>query len=165
MPYANTDIARLLDNLAEMLKLKGEIPFKFRAYRHAAQVIREHPESLETLVQQAAGANAAATTLQRISGIGPAIAGKIVELVTTGRIATYERENAEAPPALRLLLEVPGLDPEQARRIIRELGPNQTLTGLEQAIGAGRLPWLPPTGDGSVAAIQSRLHTESLKKR
>ena len=101
MSYTNAEIARLFDNLAEMLELKRALPFKFRAYRRAAQVIRELPEPLEALVLHTTGADGAATALRRISGIGPAIAGKVVELVTTGRVAAYEREKAEAPPALQ----------------------------------------------------------------
>ena len=152
MPYTNTAIAGLFDDLADILEIKKELVFKVRAYRRAAQIIRELPESLEGLVRQG-------LRLESIPGIGQAIAKKIAELTATGRVATYEREKAALPEAFRLLVGLPGFSPKTAWRVVQETGVTSR-EELERAMAQVQLEWLPATGAVSVEAIRMGLRAE-----
>ncbi|GAH70166.1 unnamed protein product [marine sediment metagenome] len=83
----NTEIARVFQDIAELLKLKKDNIFKIRAYQKAARSIEELPEEVEQLVAE--------DKLKEIPGVGEAITKKITELVTTGRLGYYERLKAE----------------------------------------------------------------------
>ena len=85
-------IAEVLTSIGTLLELKGENPFKTRAYLNAARAIESVGEPLETLVAQ--------DRLGEIKGIGEGIQKKIVELVRNGRLAYYEELKASVPPGL-----------------------------------------------------------------
>jgi DNA polymerase (family 10) len=88
----NSDIALVFFGLAELLELKRENRFKILAYRKAAHSIALHSVELELLVKQGCEKD-----LQDIPGVGEAIAKKIEELVTTGKLTLYEKLKAEFP--------------------------------------------------------------------
>jgi len=83
----NAEIARVFQDIAELLKLKKGNIFKIRAYQKAARSIEELPEEVEKL--------GAEDRLKEIPGVGEAITKKITELVTTGHLGYYERLKAE----------------------------------------------------------------------
>ena len=85
----NTEIARVFEDIAELLKLKKDNIFKIRAYEKAARAIEELPVEVEQLVAE--------NKLREIPGVGEAITKKITELLTTGRLGYYERLKAEFP--------------------------------------------------------------------
>ena len=85
----NTEIAGVLWDIAELLKLKKENIFKIRAYQKAARSIEELSVEVERLVAE--------DKLGEVPGVGEAITRKITELVTTGRLGFYERLKAEFP--------------------------------------------------------------------
>ncbi len=85
----NTEIAGVLWDIAELLKLKKENIFKIRAYQKAARSIEELSVEVEQLVAE--------DKLGEVPGVGEAITKKITELVTTGRLGFYERLKAEFP--------------------------------------------------------------------
>jgi len=85
----NTEIARVFEDIAELLKLKKDNIFKIRAYQKAARSIEELSVEVEQLVAEG--------KLKEIPGVGEAITKKINELVTTGRLGYYERLKAEFP--------------------------------------------------------------------
>lgn len=85
----NSAIAQVFRDMADLLELKGENPFKIRAYRRAASTIDTLPVELERLMDEG--------RLREIPGIGEAIAAKITELLTTGRLRAYDRLRAEFP--------------------------------------------------------------------
>jgi DNA polymerase (family 10) len=85
----NSEIAAIFNDIAGMLKLKKDNIFKIRAYEKVARSILELNEPLDKLV--------AGDRLKEIPGAGEAITKKITELVTTGRLAFYERLKAEFP--------------------------------------------------------------------
>jgi len=85
----NTEIAKVFLDIAELLKLKKDNIFKIRAYEKAAHSIEELAVPVEQLVAEG--------RLKEIPGVGEAITKKITELVTTGRLAYYERLKAEFP--------------------------------------------------------------------
>jgi DNA polymerase (family 10) len=88
----NTEISAIFDDIAERLKLKKENIFKIRAYQKVARSIESLPVSVEQLVKE--------NRINEIPGAGEAIAKKLTELVTTGRLEYYERLKAESPQAL-----------------------------------------------------------------
>ena len=85
----NKQIAAVFEDIAEMLKLKKDNIFKIRAYQKAARSIGELAVEVEQLVRE--------DRLKEIPGVGEAIAKKITELVTTGKLGYYEKLKAEFP--------------------------------------------------------------------
>src|SRR3954468_8006300 len=99
----NGHVALAFDELATLLELAGESPFKVRAYRAFADEVRALTEPLAAI--DARG------ELDSMPGVGKAIAGKVRELLTGGSMDALERVRAEVPPNLRDLLRLPNLGP------------------------------------------------------
>jgi len=110
----NQFVAEILYKIADLLDLKGEIFFKSRAYRMAAQTIEVMEEDIETIVR--------GDRLQSIPGIGEALAKKITEMVETGKLEYFERLKKEIPEGLLDLLEIPGLGPKKVAALYQNLG-------------------------------------------
>ena len=85
----NSEIARVFQDIAALLELKGENPFKIRAYQKVARSIKDLSVEVEQLVTE--------DRLEEVPGAGEAITKKITELVTTGKLDYYERLKAEFP--------------------------------------------------------------------
>jgi DNA polymerase (family 10) len=133
----NREVARLLEEIATLLELKGENPFKSRAYQNAARAVDALEEEVAVLVESGRLAGAA--------GIGPSIADKLTELVRTGRLAAIEELRREVPAGLREMISVPGLGPKRARALHDALGIG-SLADLEQACRDGRIEELKGFG-------------------
>ena len=144
-------IADILENIAQMLEIKGENIFKIRAYTNAAR-------ALETYAGDIAAA-AGEGRLGEIPGVGKHIAEKITELVATGQLAYYEILKAEFPPGVFEMFELQGLGPKKIKALWDKLDIT-TLPDLEKACKDGRVENLPgfgkKTADNILAAIQSR---------
>ncbi|HWP35311.1 MAG TPA: helix-hairpin-helix domain-containing protein, partial [Thermodesulfobacteriota bacterium] len=147
------DVARIFDEIALLLEIKGENPYKVRAYQNAARALEGLREDLGELVRSG--------RLREIRGIGEALAEKITELVTTGRLRYYERLAAEVPPPVVELARVPGLSPRRARTVYEALGVS-TIGELEYAIHENRLLALPGFGPKVQANILAGI--ERLKR-
>jgi DNA polymerase (family 10) len=135
----NSSIARVFQDMADLLELKGENIFKIRAYRRAAQVIERLPQEMEVMREQG-------EDFQRIPGIGEAIAKKSMELITTGKMEAYETLRAEFPEGILELMEIPGIGPKTAYRLATELMIT-SVEKLEQAITEGKVADLFRMGD------------------
>lgn len=98
-------VARVLEELGTLLELRGENPFRCRAYHNASQALRGLPEDLSEMV--------AGRSLAAVPGIGDAMFQKIARLVTTGELPEYEELRRKTPPSLIALLRVPGLGPKK----------------------------------------------------
>ncbi|MFH1639141.1 MAG: helix-hairpin-helix domain-containing protein [Chloroflexota bacterium] len=133
----NTEIAKIFREIADFLELKGENPYKIRAYRTVVRSIEELPVSVEDLDAQG--------RLREIPGAGEAIRKKISELVTTGQLKYYENLKVEFPDGIGDLLAIPGVGPKTAQRLYHELGIS-SIDGLEQAIVSGKASSLPRMG-------------------
>ena len=108
----NAAIARVLREIADLLEIKNDNPFKIRAYRNGADIVSNHPHDLGTLDE---------TGLREIPGIGKDLAGRIREISTTGD-ADYHRELvAEFPPTILDLLHLQGVGPKTVATLYREL--------------------------------------------
>lgn len=137
-------VADALEEIALLLDLLGENPFKSRAYQNAAGIIRGLDRDLEAVV--------ASGSLREIRGIGEALADKISTLVVSGSLPYLDDLRAQVPPGLLDWLKVPGLGPKKARAIHRALGAS-TLDDLESACRLGRVRGLAGFGETSERKI------------
>ncbi|HEU4734954.1 MAG TPA: DNA polymerase/3'-5' exonuclease PolX, partial [Kofleriaceae bacterium] len=149
----NVDIARMFQQVADLLELRGDNPFRIRAYRNAARTLESLPTRVADMV-----ANDGAS-LAELRGIGKDLAGKIVELVTTDHCAVLDDLLAEIPGGLVDIMAVPGLGPKRAKAIHDVLGVS-TIAGLERAARARKLQ----TVRGIGAVIERRV-LEGLAQR
>jgi DNA polymerase (family X) len=137
-------VAEILVNIGTLLELKGENPFKTRAYLNAARAIEGAGESLDKLVAE--------NRLGEIKGIGDAIHKKIVELVTSGKLAYYEELKASIPPGLVAMLEIPGVGPKKIKALHDQLGID-SIEQLEAACKDGRVGKLRGFGEKTAQNI------------
>ena len=128
------DVAAAFQQIADLLELQGDNPFRIRAYRRAAQNLESFGGNLESL--------AAAGRLQELSGIGRDLSDKITEYLRSGAIAFLERLKAGTSPGVLALLEVPGVGPKTAKLVSERLR-IRSVAELEAAARAGRLRTLP----------------------
>lgn len=129
----NQEIARIFNDIADLLEIKGDNPFRIRAYRRAAQ-------NIEGLTRDVA--EISKDELMKIPGIGQDLAGKIEEYVKTGRLQFYEDLKKEVPESLSVLLSVPGLGPKTAKLLFERLKVKDVET-LEQLAREHKLIVLP----------------------
>jgi DNA polymerase (family X) len=141
----NSEVARVFQDIADLLAFKGENVFKIRAYERAARVIEHYPRELETMI-------AAGEDLHDIPGVGKAIADKTAELVGTGRLSYYQNLKAELPQGIASLLAIPGIGPKTARKLSSELGIG-SVDELEAAISEGAVAELVGLGDRTAENI------------
>jgi DNA polymerase (family X) len=139
VPVLNSDIARSLEKLADLIELEGGNPFRIRAYRNAARVVGELPRNV--LAMTAAGED-----LAELPGIGKDLAEKIETLAESGHIAVLDEMERKTPPSLLALLDVPGLGPKRVRLIFDHLG-IRTLADLVIAAKSGKIRELPGFGE------------------
>jgi DNA polymerase (family X) len=125
----NHEIAKILDEVADMLEVSDDSFFRVRAYRNAARTIRDHPAPLAQMdIKQ----------MRELPGIGADMAAKLQSLVQTGDFEVHQELTRKIPPGLIELLRLPGLGPKRVRLLnerlrIRDLG------DLKNAIEAGAL--------------------------
>jgi DNA polymerase (family 10) len=150
----NRQLADTFTLIANLLEIKGEVIYKTLAYRRAA-------ENLGGLSRQASEYWKEGK-LKEIPGVGAAIAEKIDELLSTGKLKFLEKLKKEVPASLADWLKVPGLGPKKAGMIWKALK-IKTLPQLEKAARAGKLRDLPGMGAKSEEAILAGI--ESLARR
>jgi DNA polymerase (family X) len=139
------EIADVLTEIGTLLELKGENPFKVRAYQTGAR-------ALEGIEEKELGELIAKDELQSVKGIGAALGQKIGELHTTGKLEYYEKLKASIEPGLVELLQIPGLGPKKIRALCDKLSVTN-IVGLNQACLDGRVAEL----DGFGAKTQEKL--------
>jgi DNA polymerase (family 10) len=131
-------VAQILVEIGTLLELKGENPFKSRAYANAARAIESLAEPLPRIVAE--------DRLGEIKGVGEGIAKKIKELVETGKLAYYDELKASLPPGLIEMLDVPGLGPKKIQALQKKLGVD-SVEKLEAACKAGKVAELDGFGE------------------
>jgi len=144
----NLDVAMALYEIADLLELKGDEPFKGRAYRKAGEALAVLPQEVIDLAQQ--------HRLDSIPGVGKAISAKIQELLTTGQIEYLEELRRAIPPGVRDLTQVPGLGARTAMLLYTRLGID-SLERLELAARQGELREAPGITARKEAAILAAL--------
>ena len=137
-------VAEILIEIGTLLELKGENPFKTRAYDNAARTIESLNEPLVKLVTE--------KRLGEIKGIGEALEQKITELVETGKLKYYEELKASIPPGLIAMLEISGLGPKKIQALNQKLGID-SIEKLEAACKKGKVAELDGFGEKTQANI------------
>lgn len=137
-------VSIILEEIALLLELKGENPFKTRAYHQGAEVVAGLPGDLKELVESG--------RLLDLKGIGPALAEKISTLVKTGRLEFYEKLKEEIPAGLLKIVKLPGLGPKKVKVLHDQLG-IKTVGELEYACNENRLLTLKGFGEKSQEKI------------
>ncbi len=135
----NPDIARLFDEVADLLEIQDANPFRVRAYRNAARTIRDFPEPLTDLVR------AGTKDLTDIAGIGDDLAEKITEIVTTGELPLRKQLASKLPAGLLDLLRIPGLGPKRVKLLYKKLKV-KSAADLATALDKGRVQKLKGFG-------------------
>jgi DNA polymerase (family 10) len=144
----NSEIVKVFQDIADLLELKGENPFKIRAYQKVVRSIEHLPAEVEQLVVE--------DRLREVPGVGEAITQKITELVTTGRLGYYEKLKAEFPEGISALLTIPGVGPKTAMVLSSELD-IKSVDELEAAILGGRVAALYRMGDKTAENISHQI--------
>lgn len=150
------EIAKVLEEMATLLELKGENPFRIRAYRNGARALLNLDADLRQLIKE--------NRLTEIEGIGEHLAQKIGELYTNGRLAEHEKLKKSIPSPLLRLLEVPGLGPNKVRTLYQKLR-IRTLSDLKKAALAGKIAKLQGFGKKSEAKILEALEGSETEAR
>lgn len=141
-------LAAILEEIADLLEIKGENPYKIRAYRRGAQAIALLPIDIREVVQHG--------QLDSIPGIGKALAAKVQEWLETGKIAYHEELVAEVPRGLLDVMRVPGIGPRLAKRLYDEIGV-ASLEDLAQAVRARKLRTVRGLGPRTERRIEREL--------
>src|ERR1039457_3585780 len=137
-------VAEILVEIGVLLELKGENPFKTRAYANAARTIEGLSEPLAKIVAE--------KRLGEIKGIGEALEKKITELVETGKLKYHDELKASIPPGLIEILEISGLGPRKIQALNQKLGID-SIEKLEAACKKGKVADLDGFGEKTQANI------------
>src|SRR5438094_5722498 len=135
----NPDIARLFDEVADLLEIQDANPFRVRAYRNAARTIRDCHEPLVYQVQDRT------KDLNDIEGIGDELAEKITEIATKGELALRKQLAAKLPAGLLDLLRIPGLGPKRVKLLYKKLKV-KSASDLSNALDQGKIQKLKGFG-------------------
>lgn len=148
----NFDISNIFNKIADALEIKGENPFRIRAYRKAAFNIESLGKDVASLPRE---------ELLKIPGIGGDLASKIEEYLKTGRIEAYEKMKEEIPESLVTLLSVPGLGPKTVGLLYEKYGVKDA-EALERLARGHKLSGIPGIREKTEANILKGL--EMLKR-
>ena len=158
MPLHNEDIAVVFDEIADLLEIEGDNPFRIRAYHNGARTLRELGRDVRTLVDQGAD-------LTRLAGIGKNLAAKIHEIIDTGHCSTLDKLRKQLPADLTHLLKLPGLGPKRIHALYHELDIH-THEQLERAARDGLIRQLPGFGEKTEARIleATQAHADTARR-
>ncbi|MDB6036345.1 MAG: hypothetical protein JWM99_186 [Verrucomicrobiales bacterium] len=145
-------VSEVLLEIGVLLELKGENPFKTRAYANAARALDTLGESLDKLVSE--------NRLGEVKGIGAALQDKISQLVTTGKLPYYDELKASLPPGLFAMLQIPGLGPKKVKALYEKLK-IATVEQLEKACRDGQIAGLDGFGEKTQGKIIEGIHFRS----
>lgn len=134
----------MLESIARLLEIKGENPFKFRAYSNAARALETFAGDLRSAAESGG--------LSEIDGIGKAISTKVAELVLTDRLGYYEELRSEFPPGILNLFEIQGLGGKKIKVLYDTLGV-ASIPALEAACADGSVAALPGFGAKTAANL------------
>ena len=134
----NKEIAQILEEIAELLEIKGENPFKIRAYHNGARIVESMSQDLADYVEK--------ETLRQIKGIGAGLAEIITDLVKTGKCKYYYELKKSLPAGILGLLSIPGLGPKRAKVLYEKLKV-KSISELQRACEENRLMKLDGFGE------------------
>jgi DNA polymerase (family X) len=137
-------IAQIIDEMGTLLELRGENPFRVRAYHTAAQALVNLPGDLTEMIADG--------RLKEVAGIGDTMHAKIVQLATTGHLPSYDELRRNTPPGLVPLLRIPGLGPKKIK-LLHDTLKIESLADLRAAGAAGQIAKLKGFGEKTEAKI------------
>lgn len=137
-------IADVLKKIAILLELKGENAFKIRAYRTGSEIVETYSGDLLKLALK--------NELENIKGIGTALAKKIHELATTGKLEYFENLKSEFPESIFDLFTISNLGPKKIKLLYDQLGID-SISKLKQSCESGHVEGIPGFGNKSVSKI------------
>ena len=111
---SNADMARVFNEIADMLEISGELVYKAVAYRRVADAVERWPDDVAHLITVG--------DAPKIPGAGPALSTKLAELATTGQLAYYDKMRSQVPAGLLEILKIPGVGPRTVKQLHDELG-------------------------------------------
>ena len=126
----NAELARIFNEIGDMLEILGEVVYKSVAYRRVADAVARYPDDVAALFARGEP--------PKIPGAGAALTAKLAELAETGRLEYHERLRPQVPAGLLDMLRVPGVGPRTVRLLHHELGID-SLEALRAAAEDGRL--------------------------
>ena len=127
---SNSELARIFNEIGDMLEILGEVVYKAVAYRRVADVVERYPDDVAALYRRG--------DPPKIPGAGAALTAKLAELAETGRLEYHQRLRAQVPDGLLDILRVPGVGPKTVRLLNTELGID-SLDALRAAAEGGQL--------------------------
>jgi len=147
----NEAIAKRFYQLAALMEIRGDDPFRLRSYRNAAEAIEVWPTPLQEIVEKEGVAG-----LQTIPGVGKAIAGKVVDLLEHGSFDAWDRLVAETPETVLELTELPGIGPKTAALLHQRFNVS-SLEELKKFVAGGGLDKVEGIGPKTAERIKEKL--------
>ncbi|MBI4293136.1 MAG: DNA polymerase/3'-5' exonuclease PolX [Betaproteobacteria bacterium] len=157
MPVHNADIARVFEEIADLLDIEEANPFRVRAYRNAARTLGELRLDVTATLRERG-------ELPKLPGIGEDLGNKIREIVETGTCGLLDRLRKQIPPAITELLHIPGLGPKRVKTLYHDLGVH-TLDQLHKAAREGRIRSLAGFGEKTELGILQSVETHLARER
>jgi DNA polymerase (family 10) len=158
MPVHNSEIAAVFNEIADLLEIRDDNPFRVRAYRNAARSVGGLSQSIADMVERG-------EDLTALSGIGKDLAAKITEIVKTGRLRKLEEIERQTPAELSRMMKVAGLGPKRVKILHDRLGIGN-LEALRKAAEEGRVRELSGFGEKTEQKILEELiHVEQRAQR
>ena len=149
MPIHNSDVAGIFDKVADFLDIKGENPFRIRAYRNASRTVGSLSKSVSDMA-------ARGEDLTRLPGVGQDLAAKIREIVETGKLKMLEGLMSELPEGLDEMMKIPGLGPKRIKLLFSTRN-IRSVDDLRRAAEGKKLRDIPGFGERTEANILEQL--------
>ncbi len=157
MPVHNSEIAAMFDHVADLLEVQDANEFRVRAYRNAADTIRDQSRSVASMVEEG-------EDLSELPDIGEDLAGKIGEIVRTGNLPLLGELSEDVPEAIVEATRIPGIGPKRARALFEELDLG-SLDDLKTAAKEGRIADIEGFGEKTEARIREELEKGDITER
>lgn len=155
MPVHNADIVAIFEEIADLLEIDNANPFRIRAYRNAARTLQGMGKEVQEYIEQG-------KDLQRLPGIGKDLAGKIEEIIRTGRCRELQKLKKQVAPGLTELLQIPGIGPKRVRKLYENLEIH-TLKQLQRAAEKDQISKIPGFGQKTQESILKAIHASLTK--
>lgn len=157
MPIHNSEIAGIFDHVADLLEIQDANRFRVRAYRNAANTIRDQSRSVASMLEDG-------DDLSELPDIGEDLAGKIAEIVQTGRLPLLDEISEEVPDAIVEATRIPGIGPKRARALFDALDIS-SIDDLKAAAEEGRIVEIEGFGDKTQEKIRDELERGDITER
>jgi DNA polymerase (family 10) len=157
MPIHNSDVANIFNKVANLLEIKGDNPFRIRAYKNAARAVNALSRNVVEMVDKN-------EDFSSLKGIGKDLAKKIVEIVKTGKLSLLEDLEKEVPIELSAMMKIHGLGPKRIKKIFQMLA-IQSVDDLREAAEKSKIHDLPGFGKKTEQTIIAEIDRMEKRKK